>query len=73
MKATINGIQVEGTPQEIAEFQRMQNERIAMKPYTNPYGPAVTPYWEVHPYPGIIPRKWVEVTCGSDSTTTTTN
>lgn len=27
MKATINGITVEGTPQEITEFQRLQDER----------------------------------------------
>ena len=34
MKATINGITVEGTPQEIMDFQRLQNEKMGIKPYT---------------------------------------
>lgn len=33
MKATINGIAVEGTPQEIMEFQRLQNEKMGIKPF----------------------------------------
>jgi hypothetical protein len=32
MRATINGIIVEGTPQEIMEYQRMQNEQAMRKP-----------------------------------------
>lgn len=35
MKATINGIQVEGTPQEIAELKRLVGE-------TNTYRPNIT-------------------------------
>jgi hypothetical protein len=33
MKATINGITVEGTPHEIMEFQQLQNEKMGIKPY----------------------------------------
>lgn len=31
MKATINGIEIEGTPQEIAEYQRLQAKQEAYK------------------------------------------
>jgi hypothetical protein len=32
MKATFNGITVEGTPQEIMEYQQLQAEKAHMKP-----------------------------------------
>ncbi|CAH1205683.1 hypothetical protein PAECIP111893_02393 [Paenibacillus plantiphilus] len=33
MKATINGVSIEGTPQEIAEYQRIQRIEDAKKPH----------------------------------------
>lgn len=38
MKATINGIQVEGTPEEIAQFQQLQAYK------------STKPYWSINPY-----------------------
>lgn len=38
MKATVNGINIEGTPQEIAEYQRIMEERTR-----NPFKPVIGP------------------------------
>lgn len=38
MKAVINGTTIEGTPQEIAEYQRITEER-----QRNPFNPAIGP------------------------------
>lgn len=47
MKAHINGITIEGTPQEIMEYQRLQAEQAKMKPlapFKPWYGPQKNPY-----------------------------
>ena len=44
MKATINGITIEGTPQEVMEYQRLQNEKMGIKPYT-PNNPTTDYQW----------------------------
>lgn len=46
MKATINGVTVEGTPSEIAEYQRLVNEGNAPKqPFVFPSEPPFKPWW----------------------------
>ena len=39
MKATINGITIEGTPAEILEFQRLQAKEQGYKKIPNPHFP----------------------------------
>lgn len=59
MKATINGVNVEGSPQEIMEFQRMQDERNAQLPIPNPYSFA-DDRWGTRTPDTLIPsRVWV--------------
>lgn len=55
MKATINGIEVEGTPQEIMEFKRISETVIPhqvapyrVDPYRNPYESG-TPWFGIFP------------------------
>lgn len=49
MKATYNGVSMEGTPKEIAECKRLIDEQHA-KP-TNPYQPyPYQPYWMSQPW-----------------------
>jgi hypothetical protein len=59
MKATINGVNVEGTPQEIAQYIRLINEQAGVK-YPNPYGP-----YDYQPKIGDpLPWWMTKVTCG---------
>ena len=62
MKATINGITIEGTPQEIAELMKLQAQpSVPVQPQApwNPYGSGA--WW------GIFPTK---ITCGGSMGTT---
>lgn len=48
MKAIIGGITIEGTPQEIMEYQRLQAEQVKMKP-KYPYSD-IQPWYEKTPH-----------------------
>ena len=50
MKAIINGNQVEGTPQEIAEYERIINGQIRSKPYKFPIPSDTNGYDWLWPY-----------------------
>jgi hypothetical protein len=50
LKATINGIAVEGTPQEIMEFQRLQNEKNGIKSIAPMDADKIKDYQDVFKY-----------------------
>lgn len=57
MKATYNGVSMEGTPKEIAECKRLIDEQHTIKWNTNPANPyqpyPYQPYWmNQYPYTG---------------------
>lgn len=67
MKANINGIQLEGTPDEIVKYVQKMNAKDQTLPYPNPYF-VPNPYVPV--YPGTadpVPWWMTKFTCGTSN------
>lgn len=63
MKATINGIAVEGSPEEIAQVIKLVGEAVKVQPCYVP-----VPYYPSQP---IHPWDWTKITCDSSYQGTT--
>lgn len=62
MKATIRNINVEGTPEEVAQFARLMDAQNTQQIKYVPYQPYTQPY--TYPWASPVnPLKWTEIMC----------
>lgn len=62
MKAKVNGVEVEGTPEEIKRFMELTQEQLFFKPVNPPYDPVIP-----NPYKETIQPPWI-ITSGDKGT-----